>query len=80
MPRAALELWSERPDFEQWSDLPSRPDAALLCGASGLLLAAWRAEPSEDLADELLSLVRSNEDNEAVEVMWGAPGTALARP
>jgi hypothetical protein len=76
--RRTIERWREHPDFEQWSDLPSRPDAALLCGASGLLLAAWRVEPSEDLADELLALVRSNEDNEAVEVMWGAPGTALA--
>lgn len=76
--RRTLERWREHPDFEQWSGLPSRPDAALLCGASGLLLAAWRVEPSEDLADELLALVRSNEDNEAVEVMWGAPGTALA--
>jgi hypothetical protein len=76
--RRTLERWREHPDFEQWSDLPSRPDAALLCGASGLLLAAWRVEPSEDLADELLALVRSNKDNEAVEVMWGAPGTALA--
>jgi hypothetical protein len=76
--RRTLERWREHPDFEQWSDLPSRPDAALLCGASGLLLAAWRVEPSEDLADELLALVRSNKDNEAVEVMWGAPGAALA--
>jgi Lanthionine synthetase C-like protein len=76
--RRTLERWREHPDFEQWSDLPSRPDAALLCGASGLLLAAWRVEPNEDLAEELLALVRSNKDNEAVEVMWGAPGTALA--
>jgi hypothetical protein len=39
---------------------------------------AWRLAPSADLADDLLARVRENADNEAVEVMWGAPGTMLA--
>ena len=76
--RRALEAWREQPDFEQWDDVPSRPESALLTGRSGLLLAAWRVEPSPALADELHALVRENVGNEAVEVMWGAPGTMLA--
>jgi hypothetical protein len=47
-------------------------------GESGPLLAAWRVEPSADLADRLFARVRENIDNEAVEIMWGAPGTMLA--
>jgi hypothetical protein len=76
--RRTLERWREHPDFERWTDLPSSPHAALLCGESGLLLTAWRVEPSPDLAGELHTRVHENLGNEAVEVMWGAPGTMLA--
>jgi lantibiotic modifying enzyme len=77
-PRRTLEAWRERPDFEQWTDLPSHPESAFLTGESGLVLVAWRMEPSPELADDLLELVRANVGNEAVEIMWGAPGTMLA--
>jgi hypothetical protein len=76
--RRTLDAWREQPDFEQWTDLPSRPESALLTGRTGVLLAAWRVEPSPELADELHTRVRENVGNEAVEVMWGAPGTMLA--
>src|SRR5206468_3097405 len=49
-----------------------------LTGESGPLLVAWRIEPSTELADALHARVRENMDNEAVEIMWGAPGTMLA--
>jgi len=39
---------------------------------------AWRLQPSQELADELFALVRQNVANEAVEIMWGAPGTMVA--
>jgi lantibiotic modifying enzyme len=74
----ALEAWRELPDFAQWPDLPSRARSALLTGESGLLIVAWRLAPSAELADALLARVHENVDNEAVEIMWGAPGTMLA--
>src|SRR5262245_17656704 len=76
--RRTLERWREHPDYEQWTDLPSRPESALLAGGAGPLFAAWRIEPSPELADELFTRVRENVGNEAVEIMWGAPGTMLA--
>jgi Lanthionine synthetase C-like protein len=76
--RRALELWGERPDFAEWPDIPTRPQAALLMGESGLLLVAFRLAPSDDLAERLHTRARENVDNEAIEVMWGAPGTMLA--
>jgi lantibiotic modifying enzyme len=76
--RRTLERWREHPDYEQWTDIPSRPESALFTGGGGPLLAAWRVEPSPELADELFTRVRENVGNEAVEIMWGAPGTMLA--
>jgi hypothetical protein len=76
--RRTLERWREHPDYEQWTDIPSQPESALFTGGGGPLLAAWRIEPSPELADELFTRVRENVGNEAVEVMWGAPGTMLA--
>jgi hypothetical protein len=76
--RRTLEAWREHPDFEQWSGLPPTPQAALLTGESGLLLVALLVEHSDELANDLHALVRQNMGNEAVEVMWGEPGTLLA--
>ncbi|HMJ00468.1 MAG TPA: LanC-like protein [Gaiellaceae bacterium] len=76
--RRVLEAWHQTPDYAQWDDVPSQAPAALLMGESGPLLAAWRVESSADLADRLFARVRENVDNEAVEIMWGAPGTMLA--
>ncbi len=76
--RRTLEAWREKPDYAQWDDVPSRAPAALLMGESGPLVAAWRVDPSPELADRLFARLRENADNEAVEIMWGAPGTMLA--
>jgi lantibiotic modifying enzyme len=76
----ALELWRVEPDLTAGSELelPSTPASSLLCGESGILLVAWRLEPSAELADALLERVRENVANEAEELMWGSPGTLLA--
>ena len=76
--RRTVDLWRKHPDYEQWTDLPSKPESALFAGGSGPLLAASRIEPSPALADELFTRVRENVGNEAVEILWGAPGTMLA--
>jgi Lanthionine synthetase C-like protein len=73
-----LEAWRELPDYAQSDALPEAAASALLTGESGPLLVAWRLAPSAELADDLLARVRENLENEAVEIMWGAPGTALA--
>ena len=72
-----LELFRERPDFMKIK-LPEPKESSLLCGETGILLAAWRVAPSEELADELLARVRANVDNDAEGAMWGTPGTLLA--
>jgi len=77
-----LELVRARPDYADWADdgwePPSTPEASLLSGETGVLLVAWRLSPSAELADRLHELVLANVDNEAIEVMWGSPGTMLA--
>jgi Lanthionine synthetase C-like protein len=73
-----LEAWRERPDYSQWDPVPKFAASALLAGESGPLIVAWRISPSSELADALFTRVRENVGNEAVEVMWGAPGTMLA--
>jgi hypothetical protein len=80
--RRTLELFRIRPDYTGWAEagwgLPPKPEASLLMGDAGILLAAWRVAPDPELADALYERVRQNVGNEAVEVMWGAPGTMLA--
>ena len=81
LPAAAvrtLELWRERPDYAQGEQLPKAAASALLTGESGPLIVAWRLAPSAELAADLYARVLENVGNEAVEVMWGAPGTMLA--
>jgi hypothetical protein len=73
-----LELFRARPDFMKGMKLPTTPESALLSGATGILLVAWRLAPSDELADDLLARVRANVGNEAEEVMWGSPGTLIA--
>lgn len=72
------EEWLREPDLMSDTELPSTAEAALLTGESGILTTAWLVEPSSARADLLHARVRANEDNEASEVMWGAPGTMLA--
>jgi hypothetical protein len=74
----ALELWRAEPSLMAGIELPSTPEASLLCGEAGILLVASRVAPSADRADTLFELVRKNVANEAQELMWGAPGTMLA--
>ncbi len=73
-----LEAWRELPDYAQWDSVPNAAASALLTGESGPLIVAWRLAPSSELADELYARVRENVGNEAVEIMFGAPGTMLA--
>jgi hypothetical protein len=73
-----VELFRERPDFMKGMTLPTPAKAALLTGETGILLLAWRLTAQPEFADDLLALVQANVDNEADEVMWGAPGTLLA--
>jgi hypothetical protein len=72
-----VELFRERPDFMKGMKLPSPREAALLTGETGILLTACRLGRKE-YADDLHALVRANVDNEAEELMWGAPGTLFA--
>jgi Lanthionine synthetase C-like protein len=78
----ALELIRIRPDYAGWAgdgwEPPPHPEASLLMGEAGLLLTAWRTSPDPEIADALHRRVRENVDNEAIEVMWGSPGTMLA--
>jgi hypothetical protein len=74
-----LELWRAEPDLSAGEiELPSPSASSLLGGETGLLLVAWRLAPTAELSDLLLERIRENVDNEADELMWGAPGTMVA--
>lgn len=73
-----VELFRARPDLMKGEKLPNPPESSLLEGETGILLVACRLAPSIGLADGLHARVRANRDNEAEEVMWGAPGTLIA--
>ena len=73
-----LDAWRDEPDLMRGIELPEPARAGLLSGESGILAVAWRLDPAPETADELLELVRENVDNDAVEIMWGSPGTMLA--
>jgi hypothetical protein len=74
----ALGQFRARPDLLKGMPLPTPPEAALLMGETGILLVAWRIAQRDELADDLYAHVRANVDNEADELMWGAPGTMVA--
>jgi hypothetical protein len=73
-----VELFRERTDFPRGEKLPAPAESALMTGETGILLVACKLAPSRELADDLFARVRANVDNEAEEVMWGAPGTLFA--
>ena len=75
--RRNLELFRARPDLMKIK-LPQPATASLFSGEAGILLVAWRIEPSPDLANDLYRHVRANVANEAEGVMWGAPGALIA--
>lgn len=72
------EAWQLQPDLMRDVELPSTAEAALLTGESGILTVAWLVEPTQERADRLLARVRENANSEAIEIMWGSPGTMLA--
>jgi Lanthionine synthetase C-like protein len=74
----ALTRYREEPDLLQSEELPEPTSSSLFMGEAGLVLIAWLLEPSDELATELLTLVRRNIGNAANELMWGVPGTLLA--
>ena len=76
--KRTLRVVRETPDFMAGVELPAPPESALLTGETGILLVAWRLDPSRELEQDLLARVHQNVDNEADEVMWGTPGTLLA--
>ena len=59
-------------------DVPRPAASSLLIGQTGVALVAWLLDASDELATDLLELVRANVGNEANELMWGVPGTLLA--
>jgi hypothetical protein len=73
----ALERRREEPGVLS-SNLPTPARSSLFNGEAGLVLVAWLFEPRDELATELLELVRQNIGNAANELMWGVPGTLLA--
>jgi len=74
----ALARYREAPHVLGGEELPSPARSSLFNGESGLVLVAWLLAPTDELASELLELVRQNIGNEANELMWGVPGTLLA--
>jgi Lanthionine synthetase C-like protein len=75
-----LERFRARPDLlrdDAWP-LPTPPESSLMFGEAGILLVAYSLAPSPELAGDLLARVHANVTNEAVEVMWGSPGTLIA--
>jgi lantibiotic modifying enzyme len=71
----AVELERATPDFA--ADDHYRP-GALISGATGALLVAFRLTSDRALADAAHTLVRGNVDNPTDDISWGAPGTLLA--
>lgn len=73
-----LHRFRDEPDYMTDTPTPEPRAASLLCGEAGILLVAWRLNRSDELADELFELTQANVDNDADELMWGAPGTMIA--
>jgi hypothetical protein len=78
--RRLVERWRKQPDFIEADEfpLPEPRESALLAGGAGVVFVACMLDPTDDLTDDLHARVLANKDNEADEVMWGAPGTLLA--
>ena len=70
---AALDRYRAAPDFTKDPHPPS-----LLCGETGILVAAERVgSPAADRA-RLRELIRTNRNHPTWELLWGSPGTMLA--
>lgn len=51
---------------------------SFLMGEVGVLLVDWRVRRERAAADRLFKLIEDNAEQSTDELMWGAPGTALA--
>ncbi len=51
---------------------------SLLMGEVGILLVRWRFTRAPKVADRLFELIENNAEQPTEELMWGAPGSALA--
>jgi hypothetical protein len=70
---AALDRYRETPEFPKDPHPPS-----LLCGETGILVAAERVgSPAAD-RERLRELIRANRSHPTWELLWGSPGTMLA--
>ena len=70
---AALERYRVTPDFARDPHPPS-----LLCGETGILMAADRVgSPAAD-RERLREMIRANRSHPTWELLWGSPGTLLA--
>ena len=76
--RAALDAWRREPGVLTTLERPEPANASLLMGEAGILIALFEIAPREVIADDLFTLVEANRQNEAREIMWGAPGSLLA--
>jgi Lanthionine synthetase C-like protein len=56
----------------------SQEFASFMNGDTPIIMLAHGLEPTEARADKLAALIKTNLDNPARELMWGAPGTLLA--
>jgi hypothetical protein len=57
---------------------PKIYSGSLLMGEVGILLVRWRVTGERSSADRLFSLMEDNAEQTTDELMWGAPGIALA--
>ena len=69
----ALERYRVTPEFAQDPHPPS-----LLCGETGILVAAERVGSAAADRERLRELIRANRRHPTWELMWGSPGTMLA--
>ena len=60
------------------ADDPREYSGSLLMGEIGILLVHWRLTRARDVADRLFELIENNAEQATDELMWGAPGAALA--
>ena len=70
---AALDRYRATPDFPADPHPPS-----LLCGETGILIAAERVGSAAADRERLRELIRANRSHPTWELLWGSPGTMLA--
>ena len=69
----ALQRYRATPDFARDPHPPS-----LLCGETGILVAAERVGSSVADPERLRGLIHANRSHRTWELLWGSPGTMLA--